>query len=207
VAPEDMFDPADATVKAYTRVFLKPGELTFDTKGGLVSPTQKVEYQGDFPADIETGKDALSIDLDLSFGDSTQLASPFSVTSVSQDGQTVGRLDGLDIDASGLVRANYTNGDNVALGRLVIANFNNQNGLKQIGIATYVETSVSGTAIVGEAGADGFGTILSGSLERSNVDITEELVSLITAQRNFQANAKSIETNSTITQAIINIRS
>ena len=96
---------------------------------------------------------------------------------------------------------------NVALGRLVIANFNNQNGLKQIGNATYVETSVSGTAIVGEAGADGFGTILSGSLERSNVDITEELVSLITAQRNFQANAKSIETNSTITQAIINIRS
>ena len=143
----------------------------------------------------------------MSFSDSTQLASPFSVTSVSQDGQTVGRLDGLDIDASGLVRANYTNGDNVALGRLVIANFNNQNGLKQIGNATYVETSVSGTAIVGEAGADGFGTILSGSLERSNVDITEELVSLITAQRNFQANAKSIETNSTITQAIINIRS
>ncbi len=207
VAPDDMFDPNDATVKAYTRVFLKPGELTFDTKGGLVSPTQRVEYKGDFPADIETGKDALSIDLDLSFADSTQLASPFSVTSVSQDGQTVGRLDGLDIDASGLVRANYTNGDNVALGRLVIANFNNQNGLKQIGNATYVETSVSGTAIVGEAGADGFGTILSGSLERSNVDITEELVSLITAQRNFQANAKSIETNSTITQAIINIRS
>ncbi len=207
VAPDDMFDPTDATVKAYTRVFLKPGELTFDTKGGLVSPTQQVEYKGDFPANIETGKDALSIDLDLSFADSSQLASPFSVTSVSQDGQTVGRLDGLDIDASGLVRANYTNGDNVALGRLVIANFNNQNGLKQIGNATYVETSVSGTAIVGEAGADGFGTILSGSLERSNVDITEELVSLITAQRNFQANAKSIETNSTITQAIINIRS
>ncbi|MDA9655077.1 flagellar hook-basal body complex protein [Pelagibacteraceae bacterium] len=206
VAPEDMFDPADATVKAYTRVFLKPGELTFDTKGTLVSPTQNVEYKGDFPANIATGKDALSIDLDLSFADSSQLASPFSVTSVSQDGQTVGRLDGLDIDASGLVRANYTNGDNVALGRLVISNFNNQNGLKQIGNATYVETSVSGTAIVGEAGADGFGTILSGSLERSNVDITEELVSLITAQRNFQANAKSIETNSTITQAIINIR-
>ena len=85
--------------------------------------------------------------------------------------------------------------------------YENKNGLKQIGNATYVETSVSGVAAVGEAGADGYGTILSGSLERSNVDITEELVSLITAQRNFQANAKSIETNSTITQAIINIRS
>ena len=67
-----------------------------------------------------------------------------------------------------------------------------QNGLKQIGNATYVETSVSGVANVGEAGADGYGTILSGSLERSNVDITEELVNLITAQRNFQANANTI---------------
>ena len=200
----------DGTVPTFVNGLLKViGNVSIkavDTFFPRGSPTQKVEYKGDFPANIENGKDALSIDLDLSFGDSTQLASPFSVTSVSQDGQTVGRLDGLDIDASGLVRANYTNGDNVALGRLVIANFNNQNGLKQIGNATYVETSVSGTAIVGEAGADGFGTILSGSLERSNVDITEELVSLITAQRNFQANAKSIETNSTITQAIINIR-
>ena len=160
---------------------LKTGELTFDTKGGLVSPTQKVEYKGDFPANVETERCFINW-FRFKLWNSTQLAS-FSVTSVSQDGQTVGRLDGLDIDASGLVRANYTNGDNVALGRLVIANFNNQNGLKQIGNATYVETSVSGTAIVGEAGADGFGTILSGSLERSNVDITEELVSLIAAQK------------------------
>jgi len=65
---------------------------------------------------------------------------------------------------------------------------------------------VSGTATVGEAGAEGFGTVLSGSLERSNVDITEELVNLITAQRNFQANAKSIETTAATTQAIVNIR-
>ena len=99
-----------------------------------------------------------------------------------------------------------TNGLNIALGRLVMVNFNNQNGLKQIGNATYVETSVSGVAAVGEAGADGYGTILSGSLERSNVDITEELVNLITAQRNFQANAKTIETNTSLTQAIIQIR-
>ena len=92
------------------------------------------------------------------------------------------------------------------IGIIVLANFNNQNGLKQIGNATYVETAVSGTATVGEAGAEGFGTVLSGSLERSNVDITEELVNLITAQRNFQANAKSIETTAATTQAIVNIR-
>ncbi len=148
----------------------------------------------------------LSIDLDLDFDGSTQFASDFNVRTVTQDGQTVGKLDGLDIAANGLVSANYTNGLNIALGRLVMVNFNNQNGLKQIGNATYVETSVSGVAAVGEAGADGYGTILSGSLERSNVDITEELVNLITAQRNFQANAKTIETNTSLTQAIIQIR-
>ena len=113
----------------------------------------------------------------------------------------------MDIAANGLVSANYTNCFNIALGRLVMVNFNNQNGLKQIGNATYVETSVSGVAAVGEAGADGYGTILSGSLERSNVDITEELVNLITSQRNYQAAAKAIETSTSMTQTIINIRS
>ena len=92
------------------------------------------------------------------------------------------------------------------LGKIVVANFNNQNGLKQIGNATYTETAVSGTPQVGEAGSEGFGNILSGSLERSNVDITEELVNLITAQRNFQASAKAIETTTGLTQTIINIR-
>ncbi|MDB2700686.1 flagellar hook-basal body complex protein [Alphaproteobacteria bacterium] len=205
LAPENSWTAT--TDGSFAKVFLRPGELTFDTQGNLVSPIQKVGYQGDFAADAAAGTNALSIDLDLNFGGSTQFASDFNVRSVTQDGQTVGKLDGLDVAANGLVSANYTNGLNIALGRLVMVNFNNQNGLKQIGNATYVETSVSGVAAVGEAGADGYGTILSGSLERSNVDITEELVNLITAQRNFQANAKTIETNTTLTQAIIQIRS
>ena len=204
LAPENSWTAT--TDGTFAKVFLKPGELTFDTQGNLVSPIQKVGYKGDFAANAETGSNALSIDLDLNFDGSTQFASDFNVKSVTQDGQTVGKLDGLDIAANGLVSANYTNGLNLALGRLVMVNFNNQNGLKQIGNATYVETSVSGVAAVGEAGADGYGTILSGSLERSNVDITEELVNLITAQRNFQANAKTIETNTSLTQAIIQIR-
>ena len=136
-----------------------------------------------------------------------EFAQPFSVTTVNQDGFTSGRLDGLEIDASGTVRANYTNGQNNPLGKIVLANFNNQNGLKQIGNATYVETAVSGTPTVGEAGSEGFGSIQSGSLERSNVDITEELVNLITAQRNFQASSKAIETSTQLTQTIIQIRS
>ena len=190
--------PPTNQVDGFYPLYIDEGELTFDKTGKLLSPKNKVHY--------EKQEEGFSIDLNIDFASSTQFAQPFSVLSVEQDGFTSGRLDGLEIDASGTVRANYTNGQNDPLGKMVLANFNNQNGLKQIGNATYVETAVSGSAQVGEAGSEGFGTILSGSLERSNVDITEELVNLITAQRNFQANAKSIETNSTITQAIINIR-
>ncbi|MDB3912549.1 flagellar hook-basal body complex protein, partial [Paracoccaceae bacterium] len=144
--------------------------------------------------------------LDMDYSASTQLATPFAVNNLNQDGFTSGRLDGLEIDATGLLRANYTNGQNKPLGKLVMANFNNQNGLKQIGNATYVETAVSGTPTVGEAGSEGFGSIQSGSLERSNVDITEELVNLITAQRNFQASSKAIETSTQLTQTVIQLR-
>mgnify|MGYP003325147713 CR=1 FL=1 len=190
--------PPENMVDGYYPLYIDEGELTFDKTGKLINPKQDVHY--------EKQEAGFSIDLDIDFTKSTQLAQPFSVNTVNQDGFTSGRLDGLEVDANGTVRANYTNGQNNPLGKLVLANFNNQNGLKQIGNATYVETSVSGVANVGEAGADGYGTILSGSLERSNVDITEELVNLITAQRNFQANAKTIETNTTLTQAIIQIR-
>ena len=189
--PDDMVDN-------YYPLYIDEGELTFDKTGKLVSPKNTVHY--------ENQSGGVSVDLNIDFSESTQFAQPFSVLSVEQDGFTSGRLDGLDIDASGTVRANYTNGQNKPLGKIVLANFNNQNGLKQIGNATYVATAVSGEAQVGEAGAEGFGNILSGSLERSNVDITEELVNLITAQRNFQASAKAIETTTTLTNTIIQIR-
>jgi len=190
--------PPGNLVSGYYPLYLDEGELTFDKSGKITSPKQGVHY--------EKQEAGFSINVDIDFTKSTQLAQPFFVSTVNQDGFTSGRLDGLEIDASGTVRANYTNGQNNPLGKIVLANFNNQNGLKQIGNATYVETAVSGSATVGEAGAEGFGTVLSGSLERSNVDITEELVNLITAQRNFQANAKSIETTAATTQSIVNIR-
>ena len=187
----------DPMVDDYYPLYIDEGELTFDKTGKLLSPKNVVSYES---------TEGVSVDIDINFSASTQFAQPFSVLSIEQDGFTSGRLDGLEIDASGTVRANYTNGQNNPLGKIVLANFNNQNGLKQIGNATYVATAVSGNAQVGEAGAEGFGTVLSGSLERSNVDITEELVNLITAQRNFQASAKAIETTTTLTQTIIQIR-
>jgi flagellar hook protein FlgE len=195
---EVVTNPPASMVEGYYPLYIDEGELTFDKTGKLVSPKNLVKY--------EKQEEGFSISLDVDFSTSTQLAQPFSVLTVEQDGFTSGRLDGIEIDSSGTIRANYTNGQNNPLGKIVVANFNNQNGLKQIGNATYTETAVSGTPQVGEAGSEGFGNILSGSLERSNVDITEELVNLITAQRNFQASAKAIETTTGLTQTIINIR-
>jgi flagellar hook protein FlgE len=186
-------------VTDYFPLYLDEGELTFDKTGRLLSPQGLTRY--------EAQSETFSISLDIDYSAATQLATPFVVNNLEQNGFTSGRLDGLSIDATGLLRANYTNGQNKPLGKLVLANFNNQNGLKQVGNATFVETSESGGPIVGEAGTEGFGSIQSGALERSNVDITEELVNLITAQRNFQAAAKAIETSTQLTQTIIQIRS
>jgi flagellar hook-basal body protein len=187
---------------AWTPIYLDKGELTFDTYGKLISPKEGVAYS---PFDPSNGSDLLTLGVD--YGKfSTQYSAPFSVLSLSQDGYPSGQLDGLDIDSGGVVRANYTNGTQVALGKLMMANFANPNGLKQVGNANFVSTTNSGAADLGEAGSDGFGDIQGGALERANVDLTEELVALITAQRNFQANAKAIETSSSLTQTIINIR-
>ncbi|MBT4599359.1 MAG: flagellar hook-basal body complex protein, partial [Methylococcales bacterium] len=183
-------------------IYLDKGELTFNTKGKLISPKEGVIYS---PYDPDNGSNLLRLSVDYG-KNSTQYSAPFSVLSLSQDGYPSGRLDGLAIDSSGVVRANYTNGNQVALGKLILANFANPNGLKQVGNANYVSTATSGSPVLGQAGSDGYGTIQGGALERANVDLTEELVNLITAQRNFQANAKAIETSSTLTQTIINIR-
>jgi flagellar hook protein FlgE len=188
----------DNLVTDYFPLYLDEGELTFDKTGKLTSPKGLTRYASQ--------SDTFSISLDIDYSASSQLATPFVVNNLEQNGFTSGRLDGLSIDATGLLRANYTNGQNKPLGKLVLANFNNQNGLKQVGNATFVETASSGSAIIGEAGTEGFGSIQSGALERSNVDITEELVNLITAQRNFQAASKAIETSTQLTQTIINIR-
>lgn len=144
--------------------------------------------------------------IDIANNSPTQYASPFTVNSLKQDGFAIGRLTGLDVSDTGIVRASYTNGQTVPVGKIALARFPNPQGLAQIGNTSWAETTGSGEALSGEAGTSSFGSIRSGALELSNVDLTTELVGLITAQRNFQANAKSIETANTITNAIINIR-
>ena len=137
---------------------------------------------------------------------STQYGSTFSVNNLNQDGFTSGRLSTIDVDTSGVVFARYTNGRSDAIGQVALSNFANPQGLSELGDTTWGETFTSGDAIRGSAGTGSFGSIQAGALETSNVDLTAQLVNMITAQRNFQANAQMIQTADQITQTIINIR-
>jgi flagellar hook protein FlgE len=167
------------------------------------------------PATFTTGQLANGADpLDMNFnfrsqggGDTpTQFASAFELTALDQDGTTVGRLTGVDVSDSGLVAASYSNGETRFLGQVAMANFNNEQGLEQVGGSKWKQTIDSGTAITGIAGQGTYGSIESSALENSNVNLTEELVDIIAAQRNYQANSRSLEVNSTLQQTILQIR-
>lgn len=144
--------------------------------------------------------------IDLNLTGMTQYGSAFNVSQLSQDGYTTGRLSGIDIANTGVITARFTNGQSRTLGQLALANFSNTQGLRQLGDTSWAETFESGAALVGAPGSGSLGLIESGALEGSNVDLTEQLVGMITAQRNFQSNAQVISTADTIQQAIINIR-
>ncbi|HEB81215.1 MAG TPA: flagellar hook protein FlgE [Chromatiales bacterium] len=172
--------------------------LQFDSSGQLVSPkTGKITYGTD---------PATGITPTLDYSSSTQYGSGFAVNSLTQDGFSAGRLSGINIDGAGVVQARFTNGQSQNLGKIALANFANPEGLQQLGNTSWAETFASGARLLGEAGTASFGNIQSGALEGSNVDLTKQLVNMIIAQRNFQANAKMITTADTITQTIINIR-
>ncbi|HEX6637471.1 MAG TPA: flagellar hook protein FlgE [Steroidobacteraceae bacterium] len=149
---------------------------------------------------------AAPMDITVDMARSTQFGSNFAVNSVSQDGYTTGRLIGIDIDETGVVQARFTNGNSQPLGQVAIANFANPQGMQQLGNTQWAETFSSGQALRGQAGNSGFGLVQSGALEGANVDVTEQLVQMITSQRNFQANAQMISTADSITQTIINLR-
>ena len=176
--------------------------LTFSNTGQMTAPANgQVAFPAYTPA---TGAAAMNMTFD--FGKATQYGNTFGVNSVTQDGYTTGRLIGMDIDKSGIAQARFTNGRSLTLGQVALSNFANAGGLQPLADTSWAETAASGQALRGQAGNSGFGLVQSGALESSNVDITTQLVNMITAQRNFQANAQMISTADSITQTIINIR-
>ncbi|SHK62939.1 flagellar hook protein FlgE [Marinobacter antarcticus] len=142
----------------------------------------------------------------LNLGETTQYGAAFGVDDQRQNGYTTGRLSGLDVSGQGTLFARYTNGQSKALGQVALAGFNNTNGLSPVGDTSWVETFESGQPIIGQPDTGTLGSIKASSVEESNVDLSAELVNLIIAQRNYQANAKTIETSDAVTQTIINLR-
>jgi len=143
---------------------------------------------------------------DLDFTDTTQYGATFSTSSLSQDGYASGRLSGLAIGGDGVVLGRYTNGQSQNLAQVALANFTNPNGLQSIGNNRWLESSDSGPALVGAPGSGSLGLIQSSAIEESNVDLTAELVSMITQQRAYQANAQSIKTQDQVLQTLVNLR-
>jgi flagellar hook protein FlgE len=176
--------------------------MTYSNLGVLTAP---VGGSFTLPAYTPTSG-AAPITLTTNLLNSTQYGSAFGVNLLSQDGFASGRLSSIDVDTTGVIFARFTNGRSEPLGQVALSNFANTQGLRQLGDTSWGETFTSGDAIRGSAGTGSFGQIQAGALEASNVDLTEQLVNMITAQRNFQANAQMISTADQVTQTIINIR-
>lgn len=215
VDDQDVGAGSPATLQSFTLTFNNDGTLNTTQPLGPITNWTPVDANGN-PNGAATGDGALtsfpfpdpltSSNFVIDLTGTTQFGGAFSVNNLSQNGFSQGRLAGVDISSEGSIFARYTNGQSRSLGKIALADFSNEQGLSPQGNSAWAETFESGPPIIGEPATAALGVIQSGALEDSNVELSEELVALIVAQRNFQANAKTIETESAVTQSIINIR-
>lgn len=178
-----------------------PETIGFDTNGILNPADSSLNF--DF-GDLGNGSSPLAFDFEIA--GTTQFGNDFEMSAVNQDGYSSGSLVGVTIDESGRIIGNYSNQRSNELGRIVLATFSNLEGLNPIGDNVWVETTASGQAMLGLATHGQFGTIESGVVENSNVDLASELVNLIIAQRNYQANSQTIKVQDDVLQTAVNLR-
>ncbi len=188
----------DADPQPVTTLSFSADGSTFTSSNGTL----------DIPATTAAnGAETLAIPgVALNFDGSTQFKANFAVTNLAQDGYSAGSLSGITFDSSGIVMARYTNGQTKPAGQLQLANFRNPQGLQPMGGNGWRSTYASGDPIVGTPYSGAFGALQAGALEESNVDLTGELVNMITAQRNYQANAQTIKTMDQVMQTLVNLR-
>lgn len=178
------------------------GTLTFGTNGQIATAAPA----GGFPVPIVALNGAAAFTPVIDYTGSSQFGSAFSVNTMKQDGYTSGRLAGFSAGDDGTITGRYTNGKTNVLGQVVLASFVNVNGLIPQGNNLFAETAASGPALVGSPSSGGLGVLQSGATEDSNVDMTAELVNMITAQRVYQANAQTIKTQDQVLQTMVNLR-
>ena len=182
----------------------KLGTLTFDASGELTSSAFTAAI-----TDAQLGyTGAISnLSFPVNFGGSTQFGSSFSVNAMVQDGYGSGTLAGFNVGQDGTILGRYTNGQTAVVGQVILASFRNSQGLQPLGDNVWAQTPGSGDSIVGVPGSSGqYGVLQSAALEESNVDLTAELVNMITMQRSYQANAQTIKTQDSILQTLVNLR-
>lgn len=182
-------------------------DLVFNKAGVLTSPAagHRVTVLIDGIGVNPNTSPAEEIDLRVNYTGSTQFGGEFS-PSFTQNGYSTGEYSSMEIASNGDILANYTNGETKIMGAIALADFNNLNGLRPIGGNAWIETSASGPALLGRPGANGLATLRGQAVEESNVDMSEELVNMIIAQRTYQANAQTIKTQDQILQTLITLR-
>lgn len=179
--------------------------LVFDDNGALTAPIAPFNVSVDL-ATIDASLSAASpLVFSLDLTTATQFGSKFGVNAISQDGYTSGRLAGFTTSPDGLIQGSYSNGQTRSLGQIVLANFVNPQGLNPVGNGRWIETPSSGQPLVGPPKTGTLGALQASAVEDANVDLTSELVKMITAQRMYQANAKSIETQDAVLQTLVNL--
>jgi flagellar hook protein FlgE len=186
--------------------------MTFDAKGALKATYDKLGAAtatlGQFPVTLtpKAPSTAGTFTPTVDVSKATQFGTAFAVSNLSQDGYTAGDLTGVSIETSGVITTHYSNGQTQARGKIALADFRNVQGLANVGGGDYLETFASGQAIQGAAGVGRFGELRAGAVEESNVDLTAELVGMMTAQRNYQASAQTIKTQDQVMSTLVNLR-
>jgi flagellar hook protein FlgE len=203
---------APATQQPSGRItFNADGTLDAANSGSLSGPAAATFTAGDLSLGVPfssatLGGGATTSPVSLSFAGSTQFGRSFGVTAVSQNGYTAGQLTGYGVTADGTVEARYSNGKTVGTAVIALADFRNNQGLAPTGGNLWHATPVSGQAAVGAPGSANLGLLQGGALEDSNIDVTQQLVDMITAQRAYQANAQTIKTQDQMMSTLVNLR-
>ena len=179
------------------------GTLNFNPDGTLNTGTTTLPFS--VSAALTNGA-TTPFAFTLDYGDATQYGSPFSVDALTQDGYAAGQLSGYAVGADGTILGRYSNGESRTLGQVMLASFANPQGLQPLGGNAWAETAASGQPLPGVPGSSHFGVLQSGAVEESNVDLTQELVDMITAQRTYQANAQTIKTQDQVLNTLVNLR-
>ncbi|OHX11569.1 hypothetical protein BI347_18120 [Chromobacterium sphagni] len=187
----------DGTAAAAPNTFT----LSFDTSGNLTTATP---FNVTFTPSPGNGA-AVPQTVAVNFANSTQIAQNFSTLPVTQNGSAPGTLQSINISSNGLIQASFSNSQTKTIGQVALANFVNSQGLQDVGGNLFTQTGNSGPATINQPGTGNTGTLSSGQVEDSNVNLTNELVNMITAQRYYQANAQTIKTEDTLIQTLLNI--